>query len=80
MGGGIMRERLGRCTSRPSACDVPYRIGTNDVRFAQTADLYDDCLGAFDWLMREGQVQPCMVPIGPHLRTIDRLGRTSGPE
>jgi hypothetical protein len=59
---------------------VPYRIGTNDMRFAQTTDLYDDCLGAFGWLMREGQVRPCMVPVGPHLRTIGRLGRTRGPE
>ena len=65
---------------------LPYSFDTNDMRFApgqgfvQAEDLSKYCIGAFDWLLREGATQPRMMSIGLHLRTIGKPGRIRGLE
>lgn len=65
---------------------LPYSFDTNDMRFApgqgfvQPEDFARYCIGAFDWLQREGRTAPKMLSIGLHLRTIGRPGRIRGLE
>lgn len=65
---------------------LPYSFDTNDMRFApgqgfvQAEDFSRYCIGAFDWLLREGATQPRMMSIGLHLRTIGKPGRIRGLE
>ena len=65
---------------------LPYSFDTNDMRFApgqgfvQAEDFSRYCIGAFDWLLREGMTQPRMMSIGLHLRTIGKPGRIRGLE
>jgi peptidoglycan/xylan/chitin deacetylase (PgdA/CDA1 family) len=65
---------------------LPYAFDTNDMRFApglgfvQAEDFGRYCIGAFDWLMREGQTTPRMMSVGLHLRIIGRPGRMRGLE
>jgi allantoinase len=77
--------RLVRVAGRPHVI-LPYAFDTNDMRFApgqgfvQAEDFSNYCIGAFDWLLREGQAAPRMMSVGLHLRTIGRPGRIRGLE
>ena len=65
---------------------MPYAFDTNDMRFSpgggfvQPEDFGRYCIGAFDWLMREGATAPKMMSVGLHLRIIGRPGRMRGLE
>jgi hypothetical protein len=48
--------------------------------FVQAEDFGRYCIGAFDWLMREGATAPRMMSVGLHLRIIGRPGRMRGLE
>ncbi len=59
---------------------LPYAFDTNDMQFLNESrfngrDFADYCIGAFDWLLREGDRRPRMLSIGLHLRMIGRPGR-----
>jgi peptidoglycan/xylan/chitin deacetylase (PgdA/CDA1 family) len=74
----------GRAT-RPHVI-LPYAFDTNDMRFSpgggfvQAEDFGRYCMGAFDWLLREGRRAPRMMSVGLHLRIIGRPGRMRGLE
>ncbi|MBY0337429.1 MAG: polysaccharide deacetylase family protein [Acetobacteraceae bacterium] len=63
---------------------LPYAFDTNDMRFSpgggfvQARDFSDYCIGAIDWLLREGRTAPKMLSIGLHLRIIGRPARMPG--
>jgi peptidoglycan/xylan/chitin deacetylase (PgdA/CDA1 family) len=63
---------------------LPYAFDTNDMRFSpgggfvQAEDFARYCIGAMDWLLREGQSLPKMLSIGLHLRIIGRPARMAG--
>lgn len=65
---------------------LPYAFDTNDMRFApgggfvQAEDFSRYCIGAIDWLLREGATAPRMLSIGLHLRIIGRPARMAGLE
>jgi peptidoglycan/xylan/chitin deacetylase (PgdA/CDA1 family) len=65
---------------------LPYAFDTNDMRFSpgggfvQAEDFGRYCIGAFDWLLREGRTAPRMMSVGLHLRIIGRPGRMRGLE
>ena len=59
---------------------LPYAFDSNDMQFYNAsrfrgADFADYVIGAFDWLVREGEAAPKMMSIGLHLRMIGRPGR-----
>lgn len=68
----------------PGHVIMPYSFDTNDMRFSpgggfvQPGDFSRYCIGAIDWLMREGRTAPKMLSIGLHLRIIGRPGRMPG--
>ncbi len=68
----------------PGHVILPYSFDTNDMRFSpgggfvQPEDFSRYCIGAIDWLMREGKTTPKMLSIGLHLRIIGRPGRMPG--
>jgi allantoinase len=68
----------------PGHVILPYSFDTNDMRFSpgggfvQPEDFSRYCIGAIDWLMREGKTRPKMLSIGLHLRIIGRPGRMPG--
>jgi peptidoglycan/xylan/chitin deacetylase (PgdA/CDA1 family) len=68
----------------PSHVILPYAFDTNDMRFSpgggfvQAEDFSRYCIGAIDWLLREGRASPKMLSIGLHLRIIGRPGRMPG--
>ena len=63
---------------------LPYAFDTNDMRFQagrgfdHAEDFARYCIGAFEWLWREGERSPKMMSIGLHLRIIGRPGRIAG--
>ena len=63
---------------------LPYSFDTNDMRFSpglgfvQPEDFSRYCIGAVDWMLREGRNAPKMLSIGLHLRIIGRPGRMPG--
>lgn len=64
---------------------LPYAFDTNDMRFqpgggfVQAEDFARYCIGAMDWLLREGAAgAPKMLSIGLHLRIIGRPARMAG--
>lgn len=82
-------DDLPRLMTRPDGRPhviVPYAFDTNDMRFApgagfvQPDDFSRYCIGAIDWLLREGKSAPRMLSIGLHLRIIGRPGRIAGLE
>jgi peptidoglycan/xylan/chitin deacetylase (PgdA/CDA1 family) len=82
-------DDLPRLVTRPDGQPhviLPYAFDTNDMRFApgggfvQAEDFSRYCIGAIDWLLREGRTQPRMLSIGLHLRIIGRPARMPGLE
>ena len=63
---------------------LPYAFDTNDMRFQagrgfdHAEDFARYCIDAFEWLWREGERTPRMMPVGLHLRIIGRPGRIAG--
>jgi peptidoglycan/xylan/chitin deacetylase (PgdA/CDA1 family) len=70
----------------PGHVILPYAFDTNDMRFSpgggfiQPEDFARYCIGAIDWMLREGRTRPAMLSIGLHLRIIGRPARMSGLE
>jgi peptidoglycan/xylan/chitin deacetylase (PgdA/CDA1 family) len=68
----------------PGHVIIPYGFDCNDMRFSpgggfvQAEDFSRYCIGAMDWLLREGERTPKMLSIGLHLRIIGRPGRMAG--
>lgn len=68
----------------PGHVILPYAFDTNDMRFqpgggfVQAEDFSRYCVGAIDWLLREGARAPKMLSIGLHLRIIGRPARMPG--
>ncbi|WP_237213810.1 polysaccharide deacetylase family protein [Falsiroseomonas oryziterrae] len=82
-------DDLPRTVARPDGRPhviLPYAFDTNDMRFqpgggfVQADDFARYCIGAIDWLLREGRTQPRMLSIGLHLRIIGRPARMAGLE
>jgi len=64
---------------------LPYAFDTNDMRFqpgggfVQAEDFSRYCIGAMDWLLREGEAgAPKMLSVGLHLRIVGRPARMPG--
>lgn len=62
---------------------VPYSFVTNDSKFApgqsfsSAASFLDECVRAFDYLWREGELAPKMLNVGLHPRIIGQPARAS---
>jgi peptidoglycan/xylan/chitin deacetylase (PgdA/CDA1 family) len=64
---------------------VPYSLSTNDSKFGRGTfatgdDFFAYCRDAFDFLYREGAIQPRMLSIGLHMRVIGHPARAGGLE
>lgn len=64
---------------------VPYSLSANDTKFgrgvfATADDFFTYCRDAFDFLYREGRLQPRMLSIGLHMRVIGHPARAAGLE
>ena len=68
----------------PGHVIMPYGFDCNDMRFSpgggfvQAEDFSRYCIGAIEWLLKEGARAPKMLSIGLHLRIIGRPGRMAG--